>query len=101
MHPDIKAISALLFLLLVDANGGSALAAATADKRPAGYDFKPGLHYCVKNAESGACEDCWSGSLKSSKGGTCKLLKESTTEPSVRKGRCSDLIHTGFCKPKT
>jgi hypothetical protein len=93
-------IHRIALIALLAFSSGAAWAEATADKRPPGTDLKPGNHYCVKNAESGVCEDCWSGSKTSSRGGSCKLLKESTNDPNVRKGKCSDVINTDFCKPK-
>ena len=80
----------------------TAFAAASNDKRPAaGHDPAPRMHYCIKNAESGACEDCWSGNkVSGGLGGTCKELKEATNDPNVHKGKCSDVINKGFCKPK-
>ena len=41
MRSKISAISAAIFVIQLAALG-SVSAAATADKRPAGYDFKPG-----------------------------------------------------------
>ncbi len=76
----------------------SANAAATNDKRPAQFDPKPRQHYCIRNAESGACEDCWSQSRHGSVGGTCKGLKSATNDPNVRKGSCSQYIKTSFCR---
>ncbi len=72
--------------------------AAANDKRAPQADPKPRQHYCVRNAESGACEDCWSASSHTSAGGTCQNLKESTNNPNVRKGSCSQFIKTDFCR---
>lgn len=54
--------------------------------------------FCVKNAESGACEDCWSDSSFSSAKGTCRLLKSSTQAPAVRSGKCDSSRNVQFCK---
>jgi hypothetical protein len=71
--------------------------AATADMRGPGSNTHHKVLYCVKNAESGACEDCWSDGPISSARGTCNLLKTSTTDPRVRKGKCSLPANQKFC----
>ncbi len=76
----------------------AATGAATADTRGPNAN---GLHkhlYCVRNSESGACEDCWSEGKVSSVRGTCRLLKSSTLEPNVREGKCSTKRNIEFCK---
>ncbi len=71
---------------------------ATADTRGPGANTLHKQLYCVRNAESGACEDCWSDGDVSSARGTCRSLKASTNAPNVRKGSCSSLAQTSFCK---
>jgi hypothetical protein len=91
--------SHLVLVLALSCGVAAANAAATNDKRPAvGADPRPRQHYCVRNAESGACEDCWSDSRRSSAGGTCKGLKAATTNPNIRRGSCSQFIKTDFCR---
>jgi hypothetical protein len=71
--------------------------AATADMRGPGTNTLHKTLYCVKNAESGACEDCWSDGKISSARGTCNLLKSSTNAPDVRKGACALPANQAFC----
>ncbi len=71
--------------------------AASADMRGPGSNTHHKVLYCVKNAESGACEDCWSDGAVSSARGTCNLLKTSTTDPRVRKGKCALPANRKFC----
>ena len=92
------------FLLAVAAVVMMAPAAMAADKPAASADLRgPGSNthhkvlYCVKNAESGACEDCWSDGAVSSARGTCNLLKDSTNDPRVRKGKCALPANQKFC----
>jgi len=54
--------------------------------------------FCVKNAESGACEDCWSDAGFSGARGTCRLLKSSTQAPNVRPGKCDSSSNIHFCR---
>jgi len=54
--------------------------------------------FCVKNAESGACEDCWSDAGFSGAKGTCRLLKSSTEAPAVHSGKCDSPANIQFCK---
>ncbi len=71
--------------------------AATADTRGPGANTHHKHLYCVKNAESGACEDCWSDGKVSSARGTCNLLKSSTNAPNVRAGKCATPANRAFC----
>jgi hypothetical protein len=71
--------------------------AATADTRGPGSNIHHKTLYCVKNAESGACEDCWSDGKVSSARGTCNMLKASTNDPNVRKGKCALPANQRFC----
>jgi uncharacterized membrane protein len=71
-----------------------------ADTRGPGANTLHKTLYCVKNAETGACEDCWSDGPVSSDRGTCRLLKSSTTAPFVRKGTCNAPVNRAFCKRK-
>jgi hypothetical protein len=71
--------------------------AATADTRGPGSNTHNKVLYCVRNAESGACEDCWSDGKSSSARGTCNLLKASTNDPNVRKGKCALPANQKFC----
>jgi hypothetical protein len=54
--------------------------------------------YCVRNAETGACEDYWTDGPVSSARGTCNVLKRSTTAPNVRTGTCSAPATAQWCK---
>jgi len=71
--------------------------AATADMRGPGTNTHHKTLYCVKNAESGACEDCWSDGPVSGARGTCNVLKASTNDPNVRKGKCALPANRKFC----
>ena len=84
---------AALFLTAALAGTG-----ATADTSGPGDNSLHKHLYCVRNSESGACEDCWSDGKVSSARGTCRLLKSSTLEPNVRQGKCSTARNRGFCK---
>ncbi len=76
----------------------AAVSAATADTR--GPDNVANKHFfCVQNAESGACEDCWSDSTVSSAHGTCDTLKISTNGAGVHSGKCSTPKNRAICKP--
>lgn len=83
--------------LLAPACMAGAQAAATADTRGPGSNTHHKNLFCVKNAESGACEDCWSDGEVSSARGTCNVLKSSTTAPNVRAGRCATPANQKFC----
>lgn len=85
-------LATILFVSAITAN------ATLADTRVAAN--APQKHmFCVKNAESGACEDCWSDGAVSSARGTCRLLKSSSGAPNVRTGRCNSPSNLDFCKP--
>ncbi len=70
----------------------------TADTRGPGSNTLHKHLFCVRNSESGACEDCWSDGVVSSARGTCRLLKSSTMAPNVREGKCSAPGNLAFCK---
>ena len=84
-----------LFLIAALAGPG-----ATADTRGPGANTLHKHLFCVRNSESGACEDCWSDGAVSSARGTCKMLKASTIAPNVREGKCSAARNIAFCKAK-
>ena len=74
--------------------------AATADTRGPGANTLHKHLFCVRNSESGACEDCWSDGPVSSARGTCNLPKSSTLAPNVRPGKCSTARNIAFCNAK-
>jgi hypothetical protein len=86
-----------LFLPVGATSSSAAQNAASADTRGPGANTLHKHLFCVKNAESGACEDCWSDGKISSARGTCRLLKSSTNAPDVRKGQCSLASNKKFC----
>jgi hypothetical protein len=74
--------------------------AASADRRGPGANTLHKHLFCVKNAESGVCEDCWSDGKISSARGTCNLLKASSNAPDVRQGKCALPSNRKFCALK-
>ncbi len=91
---------ALILSVIIAMSGATPGLAASASpdmRGPSGSTLHKHF-YCVKNAESGACEDCWSNAGFSGARGTCRLLKSSTAAPEVRHGKCSAPGNTDFCK---
>ena len=67
MKPFLLAVAAVV--LMAPAAMAADKPAASADLRGPGSNTHHKVLYCVKNAESGACEDCWSdGPVSSARG---------------------------------